>query len=354
MASVTSELATASSFKKLLHRFAGNFVDNFQNVAERLFRYMGGDFLQQLQSHLTELSQLSQEVERTDSSFGKRLWELKTDISLLRDYYHVLYTSIKGVVDYGTQIIPEIRKLIDVERNYNDASKIIGTFLSDLKERIEKVEKDIDKIKQHRCVNLDEIKEQIGIMINEYDTATNVLVEKINNEQKRRIELLKIGSTTFLCLAVAGVAGTMTVSYVPAVETDSELSTALATGLKHAAEMVGTEFFSIGAEHVREKLHYVISSDLQKKVELNASKIHSCFNSFFREIFYFQTKIHTITMEIGTLKDYNSQLQVKFESKPTDQKDIADWCNISIYLNQIYESLMYLKAQVIEEENDTD
>lgn len=355
MASAGNELAVASIFENFarhFNRFVGNFVYKIQHGAEQVLRCTGGNFLEQLQSHLTELSQLSQEVEQTDSSFGKRLWELKGDVSSLRDYYHLLYTSVNGIVDYGTQIIPKIRRLID-EENYNDAIDIIGTFLKDLKERMEKVEKDIDKIKQNRCVDLDEIKEQIEIMVGEHDNATKKLVKKINKEKKRRIELLTVGSTTFLCVAVAGAAGTMAVSYMPTTEDTS--SAAVAAVLKRTAEKVGTEFFSINAELICKTLQYVISSDLQKKVEANASKIHKCFNSFFGEIFYFQEKIHTITMEIGTLKYYSNQLQRKLgECKPTDQKDFANWCSISTDLNQINASLLYLKAQVMKEGNDTD
>ena len=334
---------TRSDIAQSLQSFATSFAAKLQYGAERFFGNLGGDFVQQFGLHLKEMEDISREVEKENRGFAKRLQDLKKDFSSLQDYYHVIYGSTKGVVDYGgSKVIPKICESIE-NSLYSEAIEIMEVFLNNLKERLEKVESDIDKIWRYRCVDIaDGIKDQIELMRREHTDAEIRLLGKAEEEQKRKVELLKLGSTTFLCIAVAGK---MAIRFVPA-DTD------IGKEIIQAAGTVGKEFVSFGATNMFKGLEYVVSSDLSKKVNSCASKLYRCFNTFLEGVTDFQTKIETLITEIDTLRYYVKTLEQKMEYSPTDQKNIAEWENISIYLQQIHDSVMHLKDKVIERKED--
>ena len=361
MASAANELAAASSdtsrygiLAQGMHSFACYFRDHFIPGVQQVIRYTDGRiFSERLQLHMTEVSQITQEVDQTDSRFGRRLLSLKTRISYLNNYYDNLCVYIKGIVDYGTEMIPKICNLIDEKQNYNEAIKIIGSFLDALGGRIEMVEKYIEEIQQVHCKDIDEIEQQVQIVIDEYSDANKVLIEKIDKE---KTELVNVGYMIYYSEVAATFLpkiATMAVTYVSSPE---EFSAALSEAFKHAVDTVSTGTKRRINEQVQSIVEKYIKfpNDLRKKVESNASKIRNSFDYFFSEISSFKIKIHTITGKIGILKNCSNEVQKELKNKPIDPKDIPHWINISMHLKQICETLKDLKTKVIEKKRDTD
>ena len=265
-----------------------------------------------------------------------RLWTLVKDVSSLRDYYHIIYNSTKGVVDYGTSnIILEIQILIQ-EKRYHEATEIMESFLNNLKDRIKMVENDIDKMKQDYSVDWKDIQEKIENIHDDYDAAKNQLDTKVRHAQAKQAELLKLGTSSFFYVALGTATGGMLVSIMP--------DTNMGAVMKQITEKVGTEIISFSFGNVN------VPTDLQKKVESNASKVHDCLDGFFKIMTSFHMKIATVVKGIDKLKVYNNKLQEKLNSKSLSQKNIADWTDISTYVQQIYRSLVYLQDEVIEKE----
>ena len=291
------------------------------------------------------MQQISGEIAKVDSHYGMRLWTLIKDVSSLRDYYHIIYNSTKGVVDYGTSnIIFEIQLLIE-EKKYHEATEIMESFLSNLKERIKMVENDIDKMKQDYSVDWEGIKEKIHNIHDDYDAAKDQLDTKVRHAQAKQAELLKLGTSSFFYVALGTATGGMLVSIMP--------NTNVGEVMKQITEKMGTEIIAFSFGNVLKGLHSLTSnvpSDLQKKVESNASNVSDCLNGFFKIMTSFHTKIATVISGIDKLKIYNNILQEKLKSKSIAQKNIADWQNISTYMQQIYCSLVHLQDEVIKKE----
>ena len=324
--------------------FFENFVANFQHGAEETISSLGY-FLGELQIHLTGMQEISGEIAKVDSHYGMRLWTLVKDVSSLRDYYHIIYNSTKGVVEYGTSnIILEIQTLIR-EKRYHEATEIMESFLNNLKDRIKMVENDIEKMKQDYSVDWKDIQEKIENIHDDYDAAKDQLDTKVRHAQAKQTELLKLGTSSFFYVALGTAAGGMLVSIMP--------DTNVGAVMKQITEQVGTEIITFSFGNVLKGLHSLAShvpSDLQKKVESNASKVRDCLNGFFKIMTSFHMKIATVISGIDKLRVYNNKLQEKLVSKSISQKNIADWQDISTYLQQIYRSLVYLQDEVIEKE----
>jgi len=169
----------------------------------------------------------------------------------------------------------------------------------------------------------------------------------INHAQAKRAELLKLGTSTFFYVTVGAATGSLIVATMP--------DTNVAAVMKQVTEQVGVEIISFSYGNMLKGLNSValnVPADLQKKVESNASKVRYCLDGFFQQVTSFHMKIGTVIKGIDQLKVLNSKLQVKLQSEPADDRNIADWVDISTYLQQIYGALINLKEEVIEKKEN--
>ena len=288
------------------------------------------------------MEKISSEISKVNTDFAIKLRILLKDISALRDYYHVIYNSTKGVVDYGTSsIINDIRIQIR-EKRYYEATGELDSFLDNLKERIEKVESDVDKMKQDESVDCDEIEGKVKAVKDEFDAAKQQLSEEVRHAQNKQTELWKLGSSTFFYVAVGATAGGMLISCIP--------DTKIGEALKQIAEKVGTEFVTFSFGNTMKGLHSLSSNvpkELQEKVDKKASEVHNCIIQFFKIVTEFNQRIKTVVIVIDDIKEYNKKVRKNLEK---DEKRKADWESISKYLQNIYESIMYLRQEIIEKE----
>ena len=61
-------------------------------------------------------------------------------------------------------------------------------------------------------------------------------------------------------------------------------------------------------------------------------------------------KIETVVTGINNLQNFNGELRAKIQSKSISEKNIADWVDISTTLDEIRETLMFLKYKVVDKE----
>ena len=324
--------------------FYESFAENFKKGTEEVIHSLGY-FLGELQTHLTDMEKISSEISKVNTDFAMRLWTLLKDISALRDYYHVIYNSTKGVVNYGTSgIINEIRMLIK-GKQYYDATEMLDSFLVSLKERIEKVESDVDKMKQDESVDCDEIEGKVRAVKDEYDAAKQQLSEEVGHAQKKQSELWKLGCSTFFYVTVGTTAGGMLISCMP--------NTQIGDAMKHIAEKVGTEMVTFSFGNTLKGLHSLSSNvpeELQKRVDNKAFEVHHCINQFVKIVTDFNKRIRTVVTVIDNIKDYNKKVQNSLKRKPISEQNYADWTSISEYLQDVYDSIMYLRKEIIEKE----
>ena len=321
-----------------------SFANFFKKGAEEVFHSLGY-FLGQLQTHLTDMEKISSEISTVNNEFANRLWALVKDISSLRDYYHVIYNSTKGVVNYGSSgIIYDIQRRIR-DKAYYEATELMDSFLDNLKERIEMVGKIVNKMKQDESVNFTGIENRVKTVKDEYDAAKQLLNEKVSPTQAKQTELWRVGSSSFFYVALGTVTGGMLISCMP--------DTTIGAMMKQITENVGNEIVTFSFGNTLKGLNSLASNvpyELQKKVGANASKVLSCIDQFFKVLAHFHMQIGTVETVIDEIKCYNTTLQKSLKCKPMSKQNTADWLNISEYLQQVYDSIIYLQQEVVEKE----
>ena len=333
-----------------LRSFREQFVDTIKGTVTEAINSLG-NFLGELQTHLTSMEQISGKIAEVDFECGKRLLTVMKDVSSLQNYWATIYIRTKGVVDYGTGgTIFEIQTKIK-QKLYCEATDIMKSFLDHLKNRIKKVENSIDKMKQDHgdswIGGIEATEEKMNNTKDDYDVDKGQLDTDIQHAQAKQVEVFKLGVSSFFYLTMGTVVGSFLVSVTP--------GTPVGAVMKQITEQVGTEIISFSYGNVLKGLHAVTSAskvpaDLQKKVESNASKVRDCLAGFFKQIAHLEIKIKTVITGIDNLKEYNNELGEELQSKPISEKNIADWESISATLDEINETLMYLKCKVVDKE----
>ena len=325
--------------------FYESSVEKFKKGTEKVIHSLGY-FLGELQTHLKDMERISSEISEVNIDFALRLLAFLKDISALRDYYHVIYNNTKGVVNYGTSgIINNIRRLIR-EKRYIEVDGELDSFWGNLKKRIEKIESDIDKMKQDESVDCDEIEGKVNAVKVEYDAAKQQLHEEISHAQKKQNVLWKLGCSTFFYVAVGATAGGMLISCMP--------NTQIGEVMKQIAENVGTEIVTFCFGNTLKGLHSLTSNvpkELQEKVDKKTKEVNKCIFEFITTVTEFNTIIKTVVIGIDDVKKNNMDVRESLKEKPISEQRDADWESISGFLQGIYDSIMYLRQNIIEKEH---
>ena len=103
---------------------------------------------------LLHMKSINIQIVAVDSDFAIEVDILRKNISLVGDYYHIIFIGTEGVVAYGTSnIIPSIQKLIQ-EKEFYKATEKMENFFNNLKERIIMLKNDVANMKKDRDVQL--------------------------------------------------------------------------------------------------------------------------------------------------------------------------------------------------------
>ena len=104
--------------------------------------------------HMKSIEEINIQIVTVDSDFAIEVDILRKNISLVGDYYHIIFIGTEGVVAYGTSdIIPSIQKLIQ-EKEFYKATEKMENFFNNLEERIIMLKNDVANMKKDCDVQL--------------------------------------------------------------------------------------------------------------------------------------------------------------------------------------------------------
>lgn len=302
-------------------RFLDSFRSEFTYVVEQFTRYAG-----ELQSALLSTAEISVEVASLNTGTTRRLFSLMKDISALKDYFQAIIRSTKGVVDYGTKVIPHIQKQFN-ENDHYKATETIEIFLTELKERIQVVQKYLDEMKGDRNLAQEEIAKKIEEVGNEYDASTQQLLQKLKNAQ-----WMKIGRS-FICYTLG------------------QTVIAMSSGSEGTAVDLGEGIMTFSAQSLLEGVKSFaddLSPDLKEKLQSNASKISSLLTECYQKVTHFDIKINSIISNIDQLHKRSGIIKQKLSTVTViDEVNIATWLSITGYLEEMLGVLADLQVKVI-------
>ena len=322
------------------------FKRRFVGAAEEAFTSLGG-FQKELVQHLGEITELNSEIARKNAEFAMKMYDFERDICCIRDYYDVIISSTKAVVDYGSnqKAIPLIRALI-AEKRYAEAKEEIKGFLHYLKKRIKRVEDDIDMLRQN-CPDLDSVKMKI-LQENAFiDGGTKQKEDEVSESQYK---LFKLGASTFFYTVAGAVTSMVVVSQAP-VESGSEVTTAFMSA--------GTEALSFYTGSIMGGLSSVmeasmLSVELKNKIAKSVTAVHKCLMGFFKQVTQFQKDIHTIETCINQLDIDIVDLQEDIDSDASYSQAETAWVSRSETLQKMFADFARLSTRVIEVQKGID
>ena len=168
------------------------------------------------------------------------------------------------------------------DKQYDEATDIMESFLDHLKNRVEKVEDSIDEMMQRDKEGNLKVEEKIKNAKDDYDADKSQLNRDIQNAQAKQTEVFKLGVSSFFYLTLGTAVGSLLVSVMPGTQVGAAV-------MKQVTEQVGTEIVSFTYGNALKGLNTVANAskvpvELQKKLESNASKVRDCLIGFFKQI----------------------------------------------------------------------